>query len=98
MGFFEKMVIKNKKYARYSMLPGANAEPDIPDYGKTQLGIALNKAAATVVAKEAAGKMKPANAVAFKAKIDSLAALIGKDEDSGLLQASQVIGAINRSL
>jgi len=96
MGFLDKLFkIDKKKYARYSMVPGAD---DGPDFGNTQLGIALAKALATVEAKEKAGKIKPSNAAAFKGKIDSLAALIGKDEDAGLLQAAQVIGAINKSL
>jgi hypothetical protein len=87
-----------KKYARYSMLPGAAAGADAPDYGKTQLGIAMAKAVVTINAKEGAGKMKAANAAMYRAKIDGLKPLIGKDEDAGLLQAAQIIGSINRSL
>ncbi|MDR2866349.1 MAG: hypothetical protein LBV13_02980 [Methanomassiliicoccaceae archaeon] len=93
MGFFK---IDKTKWARYSMMPGAAKSE--PQYGDTQLGKAMAKAIATIEAREKAGKIKPANATAFRGRIDGLKPLIGKDEDAGLLQVAQIIGAINRSL
>ncbi|MCL2785740.1 MAG: hypothetical protein FWD81_00745 [Methanomassiliicoccaceae archaeon] len=82
------------KYAAHSMI----MKPKAPQYGNTQLGIAMTKALATLDDREKAGKIKPANANAYKGKIDSLKPLIGVDEDSGLLQVAQIIGSINRAL
>jgi hypothetical protein len=81
------------KYERYSIVIKKKE-----DIGSTQLAIAMKKAYATVNAKLEAGKMKPANAAAFKSRICGLKPLIGTDEDSGLLQVAQIIGAINKSL
>jgi hypothetical protein len=94
MGFFK---IDKTKYARYSMLPGAAAEA-APQYGNTQLGVALTKASEILSAREKAGKIKEATAKGYKTRIDGLVPLIGKDEDSGLLQVAQIIGAINRAI
>jgi hypothetical protein len=81
------------KYEAYSMV--VKKKEVIPD---TPLGRAIAKAMATIDAKEKAGKMKASNAAAFRARVDGLKPLVGKDEDAGLLQAAQIIGGINRSL
>jgi len=85
------------KYEAHSMLMKPK-KAAAPNYGNTQLGIAMAKALATLDAKEKAGKIKPANANAFKGRIDGLKPLIGVDEDTGLLQVAQIIGSINKSL
>jgi hypothetical protein len=96
MGFFK---IDKEKYARYSMVPGAAAKAvATPQYGNTQLGIALTKAAATLDAKLKAGTIKPATAAGYRSRLDGLKPLIGADEESGLLQVAQIIGGINRAL
>jgi hypothetical protein len=96
MGFFK---IDKEKYARYSMVPGVAAKASAaPQYGNTQLGVALTRAAEALNAREKAGKIKPATAAGYKARIDGLVPLIGNDEESGLLQVAQIIGGINRSL
>jgi len=89
----DRMATDWSKYEAYSMVQ--KKKEVIPD---TQLGRAIAKALATIDAKEKAGKMKPANAAAFRAKVEGLKPLIGKDEDAGLLQAAQIIGGINKSL
>ena len=81
------------KYAAHSMV----MKPKAPAYGNTQLGIAMAKAIATIEAREKAGNIKPSNAAAFKGRVEGLRPLIGVDEDSGLLQAAQIIGSINKS-
>ncbi|MCL2712731.1 MAG: hypothetical protein FWD37_05625 [Methanomassiliicoccaceae archaeon] len=97
MGFLDKLFkIDKTKYAAYSMVPGAAKKG--PQYGDTQLGIAMAKAVEIVDAREKAGKIKPANAAGYKGRIDGLKGLIGGDEASGLVQVAQMIGAINRSL
>ena len=85
-----------KKYAAFSMV--AKRESSGGNYGNTQLGIAMNKAVANINAREGAGKMSAANAKAYKGRVDGLKPLIGVDEETGLLQIAQMIGAINRSL
>ncbi|MCL1984438.1 MAG: hypothetical protein FWG58_03445 [Methanomassiliicoccaceae archaeon] len=96
MGLKELFEANRKKYAALSMI--AKRGSSGAEYGNTQLGIAMNKAVSTINAKEKAGKMSEVNAKAFRGRVDGLKALIGVDEDSGLLQVAQMIGAINRSL
>jgi hypothetical protein len=84
------------KYDAHSMLVKKQAKNE--SYPDTPLGRAIAKAMATIDAKEKAGKMKPSNAAGFRARVNGLKPLIGKDEDAGLLQAAQIIGGINRSL
>jgi len=81
------------KYEAFSMV--MKKKEVLPD---TQLAKAIAKAMATIDAKEKAGKMKPTNAAAFRARVNGLKPLIGKEEEAGLLQAAQIIGGINRSL
>jgi len=84
------------KYEAFSMVTKKQEKKEkLPD---TPLGRAIAKALATIDAKEKAGKMKPANAKAYRDRVNGLKPLIGKDEDKGLLQAAQMIGGINRSL
>ncbi|MDR0778076.1 MAG: hypothetical protein LBE48_01365 [Methanomassiliicoccaceae archaeon] len=90
--------IDKTKYARYSMMPGAAEQAPAAAYGNTQLGKALTKASDILSAREKAGKIKAATAKGYKTRIDGLVPLIGKDEDSGLLQVAQIIGAINRAI
>ena len=82
------------KYAAYSMV----MKPKAPAYGNTQLGIAMAKALAVVEAREKAGKIKAATASGYKGRIEGLRPLIGVDENTGLLQVSQMIGSINRAV
>ena len=85
------------KYEAYSMVM-KKKDKEKEFVPETQLGKAIVKALATIDAKEKAGKMKPANAAAFRARVNGLKPLIGKEEEAGLLQAAQIIGGINRSL
>lgn len=90
----DRMATDWSKYEAFSMVMKKKEAP-LPD---TQLARAIAKAMATIDAKEKAGKMKPANAAAFRARVNGLKPLVGKEEDAGLLQAAQIIGGINRSL
>jgi len=81
------------KYDAYSMVMKKKES-----YGDTPLGNAIVKAIAAVDARVQAGKMSAANAAGYKGRINGLKPLIGNDEPTGLLQVSQMIGAINRSI
>ncbi|MCL2143008.1 MAG: hypothetical protein FWH44_01955 [Methanomassiliicoccaceae archaeon] len=84
------------KYEAYSMV--MKKKVCYSGYGDTPLGRAMVKALAAVDARVGAGKMSAANAAGYKGRIDGLKPLIGNDEPTGLLQVSQMIGAINRSV
>ena len=90
----ERMGFKTdwSKYEVHSML--AKKKVSYPD---TPLGRAIAKAMALIDAKEGAGNIKASTAAGYKARTEALIPLIGVDEDSGLLQASQIIGGVNRS-
>jgi len=101
MGIFK--IISKDDLASHSMMRAAvkseaSSSSSPSSYGNTQLAIALAKATATLNARVAAKKIKPSTAAAFRGRIDGLKPLIGKDEDSGLLQAAQIIGSINRAI
>ena len=76
------------------MMPRAKDEAA----GRTQLSIAIEKAIAVIDAREKASKMKKNNADAYRTRVNGLRTLIGGDEDAGLLQVAQIIGAVNRSV
>ena len=110
MGFLDKL-FKKKKGAAEPVKAESVKKADVAakaecradakkctDYGKSKLGVAMTKAAALLDSREKDGKIKPAVAKSFRARIDGLKPMIGKDEEAGLLQISQIIGSINRSL
>jgi len=95
------MALFKKKYSypTHSMVMNrAAAAPAAPEYGDTPLGRAMAKAVAAIDARVGAGKMSAANAGGYKARVNALQPMVGGDEDPGLLQVAQIIGAVNRSV
>ena len=92
------MALFKKKYSypEHSMV--ARAAAAAPNYGDTPLGRAMAKAIVAIDARVGAGKMSEANANGYKARVNALQPMVGGDEEPGLLQASQIIGAVNRSV
>jgi hypothetical protein len=96
-----KMALFKKKYSypAHSMVMNRVAAVEAaPDYGNTPLGRAMAKAIAAIDARVGAGKMTAANAGGYKARVGALQPMIGGDEEPGLLQVAQIIGAVNRSV
>ncbi|MCL2890738.1 MAG: hypothetical protein FWF40_02455 [Methanomassiliicoccaceae archaeon] len=95
MAFFKKKY----SYPAHTMImnKGAAAEA-APSYGDTPLGRAMAKAVAAIDARVGAGKMSAANASGYKARVNALQPMVGGDEEPGLLQAAQIIGAVNKSV
>jgi len=103
MGFLDKLFKKGKKKSAdgnkvVAKKTAGEQTAEEPDYGNTQLGKAMTKAVDTINGREKAGKMSAASATAYKGRVDGLKGMIGKDEDTGLLQVAQIIGAVNKSV
>jgi hypothetical protein len=111
MGFLDKLFKRKKDVAdtgktesvkKASAPAKAECKADVKkcssDYGKSQLGVAMTKAVSILNDREKAGTMKPAIAGSYRARIEGMKSMIGTDEEAGLLQISQIIGSINRSL
>ncbi|MCL2607034.1 MAG: hypothetical protein FWD92_00540 [Methanomassiliicoccaceae archaeon] len=95
MGFLDKLFKRCKKKKSAEVEKAAVKKSQ---YGNTQLGKAMTKAVDTINEREKAGKMSAVNAAAYKGRVDGLKGMIGKEEDTGLLQVAQIIGAVNRSV
>jgi len=97
MGFLDKLFKRDKKKKSADVCKTAKCD-SAACYGNTQLGKAMAKAVNTINEREVAGKMSAVTATAYKGRVEGLKEMIGKDEDAGLLQVAQIIGAVNRSV
>jgi len=99
------MALFKKKYSypAYSMVVNRTEEASAaaapaPKLADTPLGRAMAKAIAAIDARVAASKMSAASASGYKARVNALKPMVGGDEEPGLLQVAQIIGAVNRSV